>query len=64
VIANGGRAIAIAIDVVFVSLGLLASVNTTLKEKFPFTVGVPEITPVVAAMDSPEGRLPDITFQV
>jgi hypothetical protein len=35
-----------------------------LKENFPATVGVPEMIPVDAARDKPEGSDPEVTFQV
>jgi hypothetical protein len=43
----------------FVWAGLLLSVTITVKLDVPVTDGVPEITPVVADMVNPAGRLPD-----
>jgi hypothetical protein len=38
-----------------------ASVTFTLNENCPLTVGVPEIIPVAAARDNPDGSLPELT---
>jgi hypothetical protein len=34
------------------------------KVEIPAAVGVPEMTPVAGASDSPAGRLPEATLQV
>ena len=44
---------------VVVWVGEPASLTDTPKEKFPLTVGVPEIRPVEGARLSPAGRLPE-----
>ncbi len=63
-IANGGAATAIVtVDVLF-SDGVLASLSATLTEKFPLTVGIPEIIPVVGARDTPDGSLPAVMLHV
>ena len=36
------------------------SFNFTPNENFPLTVGVPEMIPLAAARDSPDGRLPEL----
>src|SRR6266849_5242030 len=43
----------------FVAVCELASLTCTLKLLVPATVGVPEMTPVLAASVRPAGRLPD-----
>jgi len=42
----------------FVWDGLLLSFTTAVKFDVPLAVGVPEITPVIAASVRPAGRLP------
>ena len=42
----------------------LASVTCTVKLLVPLAVGVPEITPVLGASDSPAGKVPTETDQV
>jgi hypothetical protein len=44
--------------------GLPLSVTLAVKLEVPPAVGVPEITPVVAARVRPAGRLPDVIDQV
>ena len=44
--------------------GLLLSLTVALKLDVPLAVGVPEITPVVAARLSPAGRLPEVIDHV
>jgi hypothetical protein len=62
-IVKAGAATEMVIAVDFVWFGFSASFRVTLKEKFPDALGVPEITPVVAAKVSPEGSALDDTFQ-
>jgi hypothetical protein len=64
VIANRGAATEIVIADDFVWVGCSVSLSTMLKENFPATVGVPEMIPVDAARDKPEGSDPEVTFQV
>ena len=52
----------IAVDCVWA--GLLLSVTVAVNWDVPAAVGVPEITPEVAARISPEGRLPPVIDQV
>jgi hypothetical protein len=61
-----GAAAATTMDVAadFVWAGLLLSVTVTVKLDVPLADGVPEITPVVADMVNPAGRLPDGIDQV
>jgi hypothetical protein len=47
-----------------VCAGEPASVTVIVKEKIPFEVGAPEITPVVADRLSPEGNCPPVTVQL
>ena len=54
--------IVMATDVV--CSGLLLSLTVTVKLDVPLTVGVPEITPVVAACVSPAGRPPEVIDHV
>jgi hypothetical protein len=42
----------------------LASVTCTVKLLVPLPVGVPEITPVLAASDSPAGSAPEVMDQL
>jgi hypothetical protein len=42
----------------------LASVTRTVKLLVPVPLGVPEITPVLAASASPAGRLPALSDQL
>jgi len=44
---------------VFVEVAELESVTRTVKLLVPVLVGVPEITPVLAASVSPAGRVPE-----
>jgi hypothetical protein len=44
--------------------GLLLSLTATVKLDVPFADGVPEMTPVVADMVNPAGRLPEGIDQV
>ena len=48
----------------FVCAGLLLSVTVVVKVDEPVTVGLPEMTPVVAARVKPAGRLPEVIDQV
>jgi hypothetical protein len=43
-----------------VAVRLALSVTITVKLDVPATVGVPEITPVAPASDSPVGKLPEL----
>jgi len=43
---------------------LSESVTSTVKSEVAAVVGVPEITPVAEASESPVGRLPELTLQV
>jgi hypothetical protein len=63
-ICNGDSVTEIDMAVDFDWVGFSASVRTTLKEELPGAVGVPEMTPVVAARVNPEGSEPDVIFQV
>jgi hypothetical protein len=56
----------IVIERAFVALcaGFSESVTLTVKLKVPEDVGVPEITPVEALMESPGGREPALIDQV
>ena len=47
----------------FAAVRELASVTRTVKELVPTLVGVPEITPVLAASVNPAGRLPAVIVQ-
>lgn len=47
-----------------VCAGLPASATVTVKLNVPVAVGVPEMTPVVAARLRPVGRLPEVKDQV
>ena len=49
---------------VLVVVSELVSVTRTVKLLVPATVGVPEITPVLAASVSPVGRVPEAMDQV
>jgi hypothetical protein len=40
------------------------SFNFTPNENRPLTVGVPEMIPLVAARDSPDGRLPELMLHL
>jgi hypothetical protein len=44
--------------------GLSESSTVTVKSEVPVAVGVPEITPVLALIDSPAGKLPLVMLQV
>jgi hypothetical protein len=44
--------------------GLPLSVTVTVKVDIPDELGVPEITPVVAARVNPDGRVPEVIDQV
>ena len=59
-------AAATVIEVVadFVWTGLPLSLTAAVKLDVPVAVGVPEITPVVAARVRPAGRLPEAIDQV
>jgi hypothetical protein len=54
-IFRGGAATAMVRAEDLTWVGLLESLAARLMEKFPLTVGVPEIMPVVGASDTPEG---------
>jgi hypothetical protein len=58
--ANGVDATVKLTVAVAVCCGLPRSVTVTPSVKLPFTVGVPEITPVHADRLNPAGRLPDV----
>jgi hypothetical protein len=45
---------------VTVFAGAQESITLTVKFDVPYAVGVPEITPVPAAIDRPAGRLPEL----
>jgi hypothetical protein len=45
-------------------IGLPLSLTVAVKLDAPFAVGVPEITPVVAARVKPAGKLPDVIDHV
>jgi hypothetical protein len=64
VTARRAGATAIVTVEVFVSLGLLASLSFKPTEKFPVAVGVPEMTPVEAVRDIPEGSSPELMLQL
>jgi hypothetical protein len=49
---------------VAVCAGFSASLTSTVKLDVPVVVGVPEITPVLAASDSPAGKLPTAMLHV
>jgi len=63
-IVNGGGATVIVIAVDFVWTGSLESPTVTANEKFPATVGEPEMIPLDDASEIPAGRLPEESFQV
>jgi hypothetical protein len=42
-------------------VGLEESLTAKVIGKVPVTVGVPEIAPVVATIEMPEGNLPEVT---
>jgi hypothetical protein len=42
----------------------LVSITCTVKVLVPVTLGVPEITPVLAAIVRPAGRVPEVIDQV
>jgi hypothetical protein len=44
--------------------GLPLSLTLAVKVEVPLALGVPEITPVVAARVNPAGRLPDVIDHV
>jgi len=44
--------------------GELMSLTMTVKFEVPLVLGVPEITPVVAAWVNPAGRVPDVMDHV
>lgn len=46
------------------AVGRVESVTSAVNGKLPVTVGVPEITPVVAAKLNPAGRAPELMLQV
>lgn len=54
----------IEVEIELVWAGLPLSVTFAVKLVLPVTVGAPEITPVVAASVSPDGRLPDVIDHV
>ena len=59
-------AVAVVIEVVIdrVWAGLPLSLTLAVKVEVPLALGVPEITPVVAARVNPAGRLPDVIDHV
>jgi hypothetical protein len=61
-----GSAAATVIDVAtdWVWAGLPLSVTLAVKFEVPLAVGVPDITPVVAARVRPAGKLPDVIAHV
>jgi hypothetical protein len=62
VCAPAATVIDVAIDCV--CAGLPLSVTVAVKLDVPVAVGVPEITPVVAARVNPAGRAPEVMLQV
>jgi len=65
VLIDGGcAAAATTILRLFVAVLLLASFTCTVNEAVPDVVGVPEITPVEAAMLNPAGSAPEVTLHV
>jgi hypothetical protein len=64
VMSSAGGAMTSETEVDAVCAGLEESVMVAVKLKVPFAVGVPEITPVLAARLSPAGRLPEVIDQV
>ena len=48
----------------FVWIGFSESLKEMPNEKVPLAVGVPEMTPLVAASEIPLGSAPEVIFQV
>jgi hypothetical protein len=63
-IERGGPAITSERVDEMVWAGFDASLTVTVTGKLPFSVGVPEMRPVLAARLSPAGRLPEVIDQL
>jgi hypothetical protein len=64
VIVSDVAAMVIDIAVERVWTGLLLSLTLAVKVNVPLAVGVPEISPLLAASVNPAGRLPELIDQV
>jgi hypothetical protein len=64
VMASVDAATTIVVAADFVCAGLPLSVTVTVKFDVPLAVGVPEITPVLAARVRPVGRVPAVIDHV
>jgi len=62
-IGGGATEIVIVVET-FLSAGVESSVSVRPTEKFPLTVGVPEITPVEEDKATPAGSWPEVTVHV
>lgn len=61
---NPGWMVMLRAFVVVCGIGVVESLAITVKFEIPAVVGVPEMTPVLASIDRPGGRLPALIFQL